>query len=232
MGWATAISSGLQLASGLFGAHQQRKAADAGKQASQQSIAAWQGARDQAQGYQQPYREIGQAGLSGLQGIANGQYGQAFDSPFFKARVNFANDQFNNGAAAKFRLFSGGAQNDRDALNQNLASEGIRDYTNFNMGLAGMGQQAAGASAAYGLTAANGITDGLQGIAGAAQQRAGANAGLGYGLAGLASNAFGQFGGGGASTGSAYSTPGSTNQFGMPAFNSGYGGQFGSGSWY
>jgi hypothetical protein len=72
-----------------------------------------------------------------------GDYSGFMNSPDFKARVGFANDQFNNGAAAHYRLFSGGAQNDRDELNQNLAAQGLGDYRNALMWGANLGQNAA-----------------------------------------------------------------------------------------
>lgn len=159
-----------------------RKAADAVKDGNNQAIGTIGDYYDKGAAGYQPYLQYGQGagGLGGLQGLAGGDYSGFMNSPDFKARTMFANQQFNDGAAAKYRLFSGGAQNDRDELNQNLAAQGLGDYRQFLQWGAGMGQQSANGLAALGASAGRGIAE-LQkdtGLAMAGKQSAyGNNAG-------------------------------------------------------
>ena len=60
MGWATAISGGLQLASSLYGGSQAKKAAKAQGRAAQQGIDYSKGMYDQARGDFSPYLGLGQ----------------------------------------------------------------------------------------------------------------------------------------------------------------------------
>jgi hypothetical protein len=129
-----------------------KKASGAAMSAEDKKLALQQQMWEQQQHNIQPFLDYGGNSLGGLGKLMGGDYSGFLNSPEFKARVGFANDQFNNGAAAKFRLFSGGAQNDRDELNQNLAAQGLGDYRNFLQWGANLGQNAA---AGYGQAAQN-----------------------------------------------------------------------------
>ena len=205
MGWGSAIG----VVGGLFGASQQRRAADAQAKASEAAIAEQRRQYDQMRADQSPFMQYGQGSLGGLNSLMSGDYSGFMNSPDFKARVQLSNEQFNNGAAARYRLFSGGAQSDRDALNQNLAAQGLGDYRGFLQWGANLGQNAAAGVGQAGQASANQIGGYLQNRGDAQASAYGANAGLGYGLAGILgqqpwaqNNMFGSSYGGGYGTGS------------------------------
>jgi hypothetical protein len=234
MGWATALKfakPALEIGSALFGGSQGRNAAGATTRAGEQTVQAWNTARDQAQGYLSPYRDYGQGagGLGGLAALAGGDYSGFMGSPDYQVGMDQVMNNVASKQAAKFNLFSGGGGIDRDRAVADYATGKMGDYRNFLQWGAGMGQQASNQSGMYGMQAAQGIGQGLQGIANGANQRAGANAGLGYSLANIGGQyppgMFGSSYGGGSS-----GSTGSSGSFGMPAYNSGNN-PFYSGNW-
>lgn len=197
MGWATAIQGGLQLGGALLGQHAANKASSAEQEAANKALELQQQMWQQQQANLQPFMGYGAGagGLGGLSQLMGGDYSGFMNSPDFKARVQFANDQFNNGAAAKYRLFSGGAQNDRDELNQNLAAQGLGDYRNALMWGANLGQNAAAGVGQAGQNYANQAGNLYGQIGNAQASGALTNANIWGqtlgGLAGLAGSAFG-----------------------------------------
>lgn len=223
MGWASAA---LQAGTALFGASQGRHAAGATTQAGQQSIAEWQRSRDSAQAGQQPYTGAGQTALGRMSAADGGDYSPFNASPDYLYARQQMQDGMEHGAAARGRLFSGGALADFAKAENGLASQNYGQWRSGQMGLAQLGQGAATTSGQFGMDAARGITNGLQGIAQGAQDRAGANMGLANSLSGIGSGLLGSYGSGSRpqSFGSSYSgSTGQSNMFGMPAYNSGTG---------
>lgn len=209
MGWAAAAQGAIGIGSALLGKNQADKATDAQVNSAQQGLDLQKQMWQQSQANQQPYMGYGQGagGLGGLSALMGGDYSGFMNSPDFKARVDFANDQYNNGAAAKFNLFSGGAQNDRDELNQKLAAQGLGDYRNALMWGANLGQSAASNQAQSSQNYAN-QASGLYGLQGNAQATGyGNTAGLGMGLGGMLGNMVG---------GSAYGANRSNGGWGNP----------------
>lgn len=187
-----AIGAGASVLGGFLQNRGANQAQNSQEQAAQAAIGEQRRQYDQSRQDQTPYMQFGQGagGLGGLQALANGDYSGLFNSPEFKARTTFANQQFNDGAAAKFRLFSGGAQNDRDELNQNLAATGLGQLTSHLQWGAGLGQNAASGVGNLGAMSANQIGGQYGQIGQAGQQGAydrtnawgGALSGLSQGL--------------------------------------------------
>jgi hypothetical protein len=142
MPWGYAIAAAGTIAAGYLQGDASKDAAKDANKGQQEGIDWLKQVYGDSQGNFNPYIDYGKGSLGGLSKLMGGDYSGFMNSPDFKARVGFANDQFNNGAAAHYRLFSGGAQNDRDELNQNLAAQGLNDYRNFLMNGAQMGQNA------------------------------------------------------------------------------------------
>lgn len=196
MGWATAIQGAIGLGTAFLGKKQSDKATNAQVNANQQALALQQQMWQQQQQNLAPFMQYGQGagGLGGLASLMGGDYSGFMNSPDFKARVQFANEKFNDASAARFRLFSGGAQNDRDELNQNLAAQGLGDYRNALMWGANLGQNAAAGVGQAGQNYANAAGN-LYGNIGNAQATGyGNTAGFYTGLGGLLGNLAGGMG--------------------------------------
>lgn len=222
MTWAAVAAAGAVVVGSVIQSNSAKKAANKQQAASQAQLDWLKQNYGDAQGNFNPYMDYGKGALGGLNALMGGDYSGFMNSPDFKARVQFANEQFDNGAAAKFRLFSGGAQNDRDQLNQNLAAQGLTDYRNFLMGGAQMGQNAAAqlGSIGNGTGAQMGQAYGAMGTAGANGAISQGNA-WASGLQGL-SSAFGNYmGSRNATSASVYGGGSNASNFGLPAPGSG-----------
>lgn len=203
-------SAALPIIGGLFGKHESDKATDAQVKAQKEALALQREMWQQGRADQQPYMQFGQTQLGGLQSLLNGNSDGFMNSSWYKAGLKQANDEFNNGAAAKFRLFNGGTQNDRDQLNQDYAlTHGIAPYAGMLQWGANLGQNAASGVGQMGQNYAN-AASGLYGNIGNAQATGyGNTAGIVTGLAGLLGN---QFAGK-----SAYGGGSNASSFGLPA---------------
>lgn len=221
MSWGYVAVAAATVIGGAMSSNAAKKASKAQQGSAQDQLDFQKWIYEQNRGNQQPFMDYGQGagGLGGLSALMGGDYSGFMNSPDFKARVQLSNDQFNNGAAAKYRLFSGGAQNDRDTLNQQLAAQGLGDYRNALMWGANLGQSAASGQAQSGQAAANGMASAYANM-GNAQ----ANGAIGQGsawastLSGLGQAFSGYMGGQNAGTAtSAYGGGANAPNYGLPA---------------
>ena len=217
MGWATAITTGLQAASSLYGGNQARKAADAQRKAAEAAGNYAKGIYGDAQANFSPYLGLGQTGASGLQKLYGGDNSGWMNSPDYLAAQSAGQYAMDHSAAARGRLFSGGFQMDARKGQADIASGYLGNYRNGLMGLAGMGQGAAGSLGSIG-TSISGQVGNAYGAAGDARAaHYGANAGQAAGLGSIFGNAISGLGGG--STASSYGGGSSASNFGLPAAN-------------
>lgn len=153
---AAVVGAGAQLISGS-------KAAKAQKQAANASIAEQQRQYDMTRADFAPWRAAGSGALDMLS-RAYGIGGQAPDltaftaSPGYQFRYNEGLRAIDRGAAARGLLHSGGAVKAEQRFGEGLASSEFGDWWNRLAGVAGVGQQATGQTAAAGANAANNIS--------------------------------------------------------------------------
>lgn len=102
-----------------------------------------------------PWRDAGNTALKAL-ADPNKNFMASPDYAFTKAEGMRGIEQ---SAAARGGAFSGNALRNLDQFNSNLASTQFGDWWNRQAGLAGVGQQATGSTAAAGQNAANNISN-------------------------------------------------------------------------
>jgi hypothetical protein len=102
-----------------------------------------------------PWRAAGQTALANL-ADPNKNFMASPDYAFTKAQGMRG---IESSAAARGGAFSGNALRSLDQFNSNLASTQFGDWWNRQAGLAGVGQQATGSTAAAGQNAANNISN-------------------------------------------------------------------------
>lgn len=197
MGWAGAVQGGTALLGGLLG----NKAADAQGDAAKRQMEWIKQVYGDAQGNFAPYLQAGQGGLNGLSQLMGGDYSGFMNSPDYLASQQAAQYAQEHGASARGRLFSGGFQADLGNAMQDHAAGYLNNYRNHLMGVAGMGQSAAGTL--------GGIGTGTLGAMGSAYGQQGDAKANGYGawagaIGGLG-NTLGNMWG---STTSSYGSPG------------------------
>jgi len=152
-----ALMAGGMGAQGYFGNKSSKRAARAARDAAYQLRLA----KDRAIGYHRPYEASGRTGLNSLTGLLTGY--QSDDkgnltqldeqsrsdlfqkSPGYQFRIDEAQKALQGSQAAKGGLLSGGAMREMNAYTQGIASDEYGTYINQLQGLAGIGQQSAGA---------------------------------------------------------------------------------------
>lgn len=97
----------------------------------------------------------------------NGDWSGFENSPDYKFALQEGTQALDRGAAARGSLYSGGADADRIALGQGLATQYAGNYYNKLAGLSGTGQSAANQLGAYGQNYANNVGGLLQNSANA-----------------------------------------------------------------
>lgn len=145
---AGAYSANEQSKAGEKGAKAQERAADAASAESGRQY-------DQTRQDMQPWMQAGQWALGAQQDFLQGDYGAAFDSPFYKARMEEGFKGLDAGAAAQGNLWGGGMDADRMRLGQNLATEGLLTHYNALAGMSNTGQTTANQLGAFGAKYAN-----------------------------------------------------------------------------
>lgn len=198
MSWGAVIAGGAAIVGGALSNKGAKDAAKASQGAGDAAILEQRAARDQFQQNIAPYLNAGQQALPQLNALAQGDYSGFLNSPDYQ----FANQQglqaLDRSAAARGSLFSGGADADRIAFGQGLASQQLGQHRNYLLNLAGMGQNAAVGAGTAAQQSANNIGSILQGQ-GQAQAAGAINSANSWGnalqgLAGVAGNYLGQRG--------------------------------------
>jgi len=160
------------------------KAASATKSAANTAAAAERYQYDTTREDFRPYREVGGGALNllaDIYGVSRSEMtpapapvttlprpaatgpvdrtGGFYESPGFRFRLNEGNKAIERGAAARGRLFSGGAVKAASDYTQGTASDEFERYVAGLRSLSGVGQTATGSTAAAGANAANGISN-------------------------------------------------------------------------
>lgn len=156
---------------GVYGADQQSKAgkkgANAQERANQAALDEQRRQFDINQANQQPWLQAGQYGLDRQMQFLNGDWSGFQNSPDYAFALDQGTLALDRGAAARGSLYSGGADADRIALGQGLATQYAGNYYNRLAGLSGTGQTAANQLGAYGQQYANNVGGLLQNSANA-----------------------------------------------------------------
>lgn len=160
--WGAAIGAGAGILGGIMGGNAASKAAKAQEQANQQAIAEQQREFNQTQQNIQPYLGAGQNAVNLETAYLNGDTSGFANSPDYQFAVQQGTKQLDAGAAAKGNLWGGGADADRIALGQGLATQYANNYWNKISGVANQGAQAATNLGQLGQSNANAIGGYLQ----------------------------------------------------------------------
>lgn len=146
---------------GAYSANQQSKAGKAGADA--QAAAGAMSTEEQRRQFdlsrqdQQPFLEAGYDSLRRQQAALNGDYSGFQNSPDYAYALQQGLQSQERGAAARGGFMGGGADADRIALAQGLASQNFGNYWNRLAGRAGQGQSSAQNLAGYGAQMAGNI---------------------------------------------------------------------------
>lgn len=183
-------------AAGLYTASQQRRAARDGARAigaaSESANAGIGEARDQARADQLPWMQAGQNALGMQTRYLSGDYGEALKSPDYAARLSQGIQSLDRGAAARGRLYSGGADADRMRFGADLATDGLNSYWNKITGVSNTGLGTASNLGQMGFSAADSMGRNMLTAAGARasgyQQSADANSQAAFGIVGAGNN--------------------------------------------
>lgn len=120
-----------------------KKGAAAGNAATQATIDEQRRQFDLTRKDQQPFLEAGYDSLRRQNAFLNGDWSGFQSSPDYLFALDQGTKALDRGAAARGAMFSGGADADRIALGQGLATQNASNYWNKLAGRAGQGQTAA-----------------------------------------------------------------------------------------
>lgn len=147
MAWAMVGAAAITVVGGAVSANQQKKgaqgAANATERANNASIAEQQRQYDLTRQDQQPWMQAGQSALGQMQALNAGDFSSFKESPDYQFAFDQGMQGLDRSAAAGGMLTSGGADADRIAYGQGMASQQYGNYYNRLAGLAGVGQQTA-----------------------------------------------------------------------------------------
>lgn len=150
---------------GAYGASEQAGAAkdgaDAQAAAQGASIAEQRRQYDQTRTDQLPFLEAGYDALRRQNEALNGDFSGFQNSPDYAYAVQQGTQALDRGAAARGGFMGGGADADRIALGQGLASQNFNNYWSRLQGRAGQGQGSATNLASYGAQMAGNIGNNL-----------------------------------------------------------------------
>lgn len=139
--------AGAAIVVGAYGASQQAKAGEKGAAAQQQAAA--MSTEEQRRQYdltrqdQMPFLEAGYDALRRQQAALSGDFSGFQSSPDYAYAVQQGQQALDRSAAARGGFMGGGADADRIALGQGLASQNFSNYWNRLAGRAGQGQTSA-----------------------------------------------------------------------------------------
>lgn len=143
MSWAMVAGAAITVVGGAVNRRANDRANDAQQAGYDAATAENQRQFDINQQNMQPWLQAGQNALGLQEQFLAGDYGNAFDSPDYAARMDQGIKTMDRGAAAGGRLYSGGYDADRIRFGQQLATEGLNNYWNRLANVSGTGNQAA-----------------------------------------------------------------------------------------
>lgn len=126
----------------LTGNYYNNKSTSALNKATQQGIDTVKQYYGEAKDYLNPYWNTGIIANDGINRLLQGDYSGFYNSPDFKAAMQFGQQALDNSAAARGGLFGGGHQKELTNYGQQLASQYLGNYRNWLGGVAGAGQSA------------------------------------------------------------------------------------------
>lgn len=180
-----AITSAVIVAAGTaYAANEQGKAAKAGQKGAQQSIDEQRRQYDQTRQDQMPWLQAGNWALDEQKKFLGGDWSGFQNSPDYKFAVDQGFKGLERGFAAGGAMGSGGADADRIALGQGLATQFSSNYWSKLAGLSNTGQATANNLGTFGQNAANQIGNEYGNMANARASSYAANANAFAGVAG------------------------------------------------
>lgn len=141
MSWAAVAGTAVSVVGGVTSSNNAKKGANA------QAAAAEAAARESGRQYDQtrqdmmPWLNAGTNALAQMQQLNSGDFSSFQESPDYQFAFDQGLQALDRSAAARGSLYSGGADADRIAYGQGMASQQYGNYYNRLAGLAGMGQQ-------------------------------------------------------------------------------------------
>lgn len=151
MPWA----AGATLVAGYLGSKASKSAANSQSSADRQALDQQEKQYQQTYGNLSPYIGAGQSALGAQQAYLGGDTSGFDQSSDYKFAVSQGTKALDAGAASKGNLWGGGADADRIALGQGLATQYANNYWNKITGVANSGQQAAQALGNFGQANSN-----------------------------------------------------------------------------
>lgn len=148
---------------GATAAYMNKKASDkataAGNRAANSSLALQQQQFDQYQQNITPWLNAGNDALNQMNALNSGDFSQFHESPDYQFAFNQGMQGLDRSAAARGGLYSGGADADRIAYGQGMASQQFNSFYNKLQNLAQMGQGAANSLGSAGQNNANAMAN-------------------------------------------------------------------------
>lgn len=184
------------VASAAANAYAANKSAGATKAAGNNATAEQARQYNQTREDNMPWLDAGTLALDRQQAILDGDYTNFYASPDYLAALESGTRQLDMGATASGNLWGGGADADRIALGQNLATQNLNNYWNKLAGISNTGQQTANQLGQFGANYANQYAANQYATAGAKGSSYAANANAFGNLASQAADAWGQYRGG------------------------------------
>ena len=141
MSWAAVAGAAVSVVGGVTSSNNAKKGANA------QAAAAEAAARESGRQYDQtrqdmmPWLNAGTNALAQMQQLNSGDFSSFQESPDYQFAFDQGLQALDRSAAARGSLYSGGADADRIAYGQGMASQQYGNYYNRLAGLAGIGQQ-------------------------------------------------------------------------------------------
>lgn len=143
MPWGAALALGGAALSANAQSKAAKRAAGASNNATDATIEEQRRQYDQTRKDQLPFLEAGYDSLRRQNAFLNGDWSGFQNSPDYLFALDQGTKSLDRGAAARGAMFSGGADADRIALGQGLATQYSNNYWNKLAGRAGQGQTSA-----------------------------------------------------------------------------------------
>jgi hypothetical protein len=147
---------------GVIQSNNAKKAAKAAGQGSDAATEEQRRQYDQTRQDNLPFLQAGQGALTQMQALNSGDFSSFKESPDYQWTFNQGLQGLDRGAASRGGLYSGGADADRIAYGQGMASQQYGTYYNRLQAMAGQGQTTAGQLGQFGANSANQIGNNMQ----------------------------------------------------------------------
>jgi hypothetical protein len=158
MSWVAAAIAGGAIISGVLSSKAAGNAANAQQQSADAATNEQRRQYDLTRSDFAPWRTAGEGALNRLTTASTGDTSSFFTSPDYNFTRTEGNRDIGSSFAARGGAASGNALRALAEFNNGLASRQYSDWWNRQAGLAGVGQQATGSTAAAGQNAANNIS--------------------------------------------------------------------------